>query len=678
MLARFEAERQALALMDHPNIAKVLDAGATVDGRPFFVMELVKGTPITTFCDANKLSPRQRLELFVPVCQAIQHAHQKGVIHRDIKPSNVLIALYDDKPVPKVIDFGIAKAAGNPLTERTLHTGFGAIVGTPEYMSPEQATFNQLDIDTRSDVYSLGILLYELLTGSTPVDKTRFKEAAILEVLRVVREEEPPRPSVRMSTAQTRASIAATRGTDSDKLAQLLRGELDWIVMKALEKDRNRRYETAVGLARDVDRYLNDELVEARPPSVGYRLRKSIRKNRGPMSAVVLVFLALLGGVIGTTMGMLRANDAEAKAIAAREEADDNKRIAEVLRDKAVKALDKAEANERKAMDEAKNARAVVEFFEEDVMPLLFFSNEKDAKIYWNVLARALPKAEKLAAGFDDQPLVEVRIRQAIILGYGVLEAQKRPDHAALATGLLRNAERNYELIRRVKGDDHEETYDAMKMVGYGHRRLKQFPQAELVFGKILDYYLRKENKNHWGGTAQIAIEGLADVYHQQGKNDQLPALVGRLIEHQRRLHQGKPLELATALDEEGTQNWLQWSGVDIDDGDRLHGIIAEHMLRESLALRQRHSPDDWTTSRTQSLLGASLAKQKRYAEAEPLLVKGYEGLKERNAKIAADQGHPTREAGERLADFYEATGRTDDAKKLRQQFQTKPAEKKS
>jgi WD40 repeat protein/serine/threonine protein kinase len=307
VLARFEAERQALALMDHPNIARVFDAGATPDGRPYFVMELVKGTPITAFCDANKLPARQRLELFVPVCQAIQHAHQKGVIHRDIKPSNVLIALYDDKPVPKVIDFGIAKAAGQPLTERTLHTGFGAIVGTPEYMSPEQATFNQLDIDTRSDVYSLGVLLYELLTGTTPVDKARFKDAAILEMLRVVREEEPARPSVKLSTTAARASIAATRGTEPDKLAQLLRGELDWIVMKALEKDRNRRYETAAGLARDVDRYLQDELVEARPPSVGYRLRKLVKRHRGPVLAAALVLLALVGGIAGTTWGLFEA-----------------------------------------------------------------------------------------------------------------------------------------------------------------------------------------------------------------------------------------------------------------------------------------------------------------------------------------------------------------------------------
>jgi serine/threonine protein kinase len=275
VLARFEAERQALALMDHPNIAKVLDAGAASDGRPFFAMELVKGVPITRYCDDHRLTPRQRLELFVPVCQAIQHAHQKGVIHRDVKPSNVLVALYDDKPVPKAIVFGVAKAIEQRLTDQTVHTGYGAVVGTVEYMSPEQATFNQLDVDTRSDTYSLGVLLYELLAGSPPFNREELAKAGVMEMLRVIREQEPSKPSTKLSTAEGLPTLAANRGTEPAKLTRLVRGELDWIVMKALEKDRNRRYETANGLAIDVQRYLADEPVSAGPPSGGIAFASS-------------------------------------------------------------------------------------------------------------------------------------------------------------------------------------------------------------------------------------------------------------------------------------------------------------------------------------------------------------------------------------------------------------------
>ena len=275
VIARFEAERQALAMMDHVNIARVLDAGATEAGRPYFVMELVHGVPITKYCDDNHLTPRERLELFVPVCQAIQHAHQKGIIHRDIKPSNVMVTLYDGKPVPKVIDFGVAKATEQKLTERTLFTQYGTMVGTLEYMSPEQAEMSALGVDTRSDIYSLGVLLYELLTGSTPLTHKRMKEAAYAEILRMIKEEEPPKPSTRLSdSGEALASISAHRHTEPAKLTKLVRGELDWIVMKTLEKDRNRRYETANGFAADVQRYLDDEPVQACPPSAGYRLRQ--------------------------------------------------------------------------------------------------------------------------------------------------------------------------------------------------------------------------------------------------------------------------------------------------------------------------------------------------------------------------------------------------------------------
>jgi serine/threonine protein kinase len=293
VLARFDAERQALALMDHPNIAKVLDAGTTAHGRPYFVMELVKGRPITRFCDEHRLSLRGRLELLIPVCQAVQHAHQKGVIHRDLKPSNVLVGLYDGQSVPKVIDFGVAKATGNKLTEATFLTGFGVLVGTPEYMSPEQALMDNVDVDTRSDVYSLGVLLYELLTGSTPLDRDRLKRTTPLELLRVIREDEPPRPSARLGVSDQLPGIAACRNVEPRKLTGLLRGELDWIVMKALEKDRSRRYETANALAGDLRRYLDDEPVQACPPSARYRLRKFSRRHRAALAVAAVVLTAL-------------------------------------------------------------------------------------------------------------------------------------------------------------------------------------------------------------------------------------------------------------------------------------------------------------------------------------------------------------------------------------------------
>jgi WD40 repeat protein/serine/threonine protein kinase len=294
VVARFEAERQALALMDHPNIAKVHDGGSTASGRPYFVMELVEGVPITTFCDQNRLTPRQRLELFVSVCQAVQHAHQKGIIHRDLKPSNVLVTVHDTTPVVKVIDFGIAKALGQELTDKTLFTGFAQMIGTPLYMSPEQAGQGGLDIDTRADVYALGVLAYELLTGTTPFGPERLREAGYDEMRRIMREEEPPKPSTRISTlGQAAATVSANRRSESKKLGQLLRGELDWIVMKALEKDRNRRYESASAFAADVQRYLADEPVLACPPSAWYRFRKFARRNKR-----ALVTAALLGAVL--------------------------------------------------------------------------------------------------------------------------------------------------------------------------------------------------------------------------------------------------------------------------------------------------------------------------------------------------------------------------------------------
>jgi eukaryotic-like serine/threonine-protein kinase len=361
----------------------VLDAGSTDAGRPYFVMELVKGVPITKYCDELHLPLRERLGLFVPVCAAIQHAHQKGIIHRDVKPSNVLVCIQDGKPVPKVIDFGVAKALHQRLTDESLYTEIGQIVGTLEYMAPEQAELSALDIDTRADVYALGVLLYELLTGTTPLEGKRLRSAALAEMLRIIREEEPPRPSTRLSESkESLPSLAARRRTEPARLTREVRGELDWIVMKCLEKDRTRRYETANGLARDVERHLHDEPVEACPPSVRYRLGKLLRRHRGPVLAAALVLLVLVGGIIGTTWGLVLAEQAR-RAEAERAEgerqarereaeqralAETRREEAEIQRRRAEEQKGLAERNEKEARRQQQVAEAVRTFLQRDLL----------------------------------------------------------------------------------------------------------------------------------------------------------------------------------------------------------------------------------------------------------------------------------------------------------------------
>ena len=440
VLARFEAERQALALMEHPNIARVLDAGATDSGRPFFVMELVNGIPIIEYCDQARLSPRERLELFVAVCRAIQHAHQKGIIHRDIKPSNVLVTLIDGKPVPKVIDFGIAKATDQRLTERTLFTQFGSIVGTLEYMSPEQASLSGLDVDTRSDIYSLGVMLYELLTGSTPLERHRLREAGYAEVLRRIKEEEPPRPSTRLSgSGDGLASIAALRNTEPARLTRLVRGELDWIVMRALEKDRNRRYEAATGLARDVERYLADEPVEACPPSAGYRLRKFARQHRAALGTAATIAAVLVAATAVSAWQAIRATRAERHAVEA----------AEVLQETNTFFIDDLLANSR-------------------------LESQLDAGIHPdpNIKVRTLVDraAGQIERRFAARPLIEAAVRHMIGTVYSSLglPAQARP-----------HLERAEELRRGLLGEAHRDTITSMSGLGTVEIDLSLYDRAE-------------------------------------------------------------------------------------------------------------------------------------------------------------------------------------------------------
>ncbi len=512
VLARFEAERQALAVMDHPNIAKVLDGGATDQGSPFFVMEYVKGLPITQFCDEARITVEGRLALFVQVCQAVQHAHQKGIVHRDLKPSNILVCLYDGHPVPKVIDFGLAKAINQPLTENTLYTAHGVMVGTPLYMSPEQAEFNNLDVDTRTDIYSLGVILYELLTGTTPLDRQRFKEAAWQEVVRLIKEEEPSKPSAKLSGSGSLPSVAAQRSLEPAQLTRLVRGDLDWIVMKALEKERSRRYETANGFARDLQRYLADEVVEARPTSTTYRLRKFFRRNKGLVRAVAAVFLLLVAGIVGTSWGMLRADRA-------RREAEDA-RIAEAAeRQRAVAAAAAEKEAKETAQEREAETRAVLDFVERKIFGAA--RTEAEGGLGPEITLRRAIEAAVLFVdqGFDKQPLIKARLRMALgtsfyFLGDGkaaadqygkartIYTSQLGPDHRDTLRSIdnLANAYASQgrqsealklreEAVAREKavfGPDHPETLGAMNNLGASYSSLGRHADALKILEQAL------------------------------------------------------------------------------------------------------------------------------------------------------------------------------------------------
>jgi len=501
VVARFEQERQALAMMDHPNIARVLDAGATDNGRPYFVMDLVKGDPIAEYCDKNNLSIPERLDLFTQVCTAVQHAHTKGIIHRDIKPSNILVSVQDGSPVAKVIDFGIAKATSARLTEKTVFTEHRQLIGTPEYMSPEQAE-GSMDIDTRTDVYSLGVLLYELLTGTTPFSTNQLRSAAYGEIQRIIREVEPPVPSTRLSrNTDTIAGIAARRHTEPRKLGSTIRGELDWIVMKALEKDRHRRYETASGLAMDVRRYRAGEAVVAAPPGAAYRARKFVRRHRAVAITATIVAAALVLGVIGTSVGLWEANRQRRAALASATRAGDE----------AARATN-AENIARSRLAESE---ATVAFLDDMLGAVDPSAQGKDVTVR-KVLDTA---ASSVGDKFADRPLVAARLHGTIGRTYMNLGIYDKGESHLRQQLRIRTAQ---------LGPDHEDTCRANNdLAAFMIKNGKSSDAERLLKAAIADHE-RLFGRRH-PVTVQ-SIDTLAMLYVEQMRSAEAEPLLSEVL----------------------------------------------------------------------------------------------------------------------------------------------------
>jgi tetratricopeptide (TPR) repeat protein len=521
VVARFEQERQALALMDHPHIARVLDGGLTPTGQPFFVMELVNGLPLTKFCDEARLTPRQRLELFVPICQAVQHAHQKGIVHRDLKPSNILVTLIDARPIPKVIDFGVAKAVSGKLTDESVSTQFGAVIGTLAYMAPEQAGYAGADIDTRADIYSLGVILYELLTGLRPIEARRLQQAAYTELIRIIQEEEPARPSTRLSTEDALPSLAAARQTEPRQLMALLRGELDWVVMKCLEKSRERRYETANGLAREVQRYLANEPVEARPPSAGYRLRKLLARHRGPVLAAGLVLLALVVGIAGTTFELIRAEHAWAEEARQRQWAEAKEKEAQTEK---VNALNAAAA-EKAAKEQTKRRLDQIEKGIDLLASLLMGINPRSEEkggptVYEQLRERARQAADQLDADAVGDPQAVARLQT--VLGDTLIELGDFPKAIAVLEKAC--ATRTREL-----GDNQPDTLASRRILARACKQAGKLDRAIPLLERTLQACEARLGRDH--PLTLMCCNDLGSAYREAGKRDLVLPLLERAVQ---------------------------------------------------------------------------------------------------------------------------------------------------
>jgi serine/threonine protein kinase len=563
VVARFEAERQALALMEHSNIAKVFDAGATETGRPYFVMELVRGIKITEYCDQNNLPTAERLKLFGEVCRAIQHAHQKGIIHRDIKPSNILVTLHDGVPVPKVIDFGIAKATDQRLTDKTVFTQFEQFIGTPAYMSPEQAEMSGLDIDTRSDIYSLGVLLYELLTSHTPFDPKELLASGLDAMRRAIREQEPPKPSARLSTMHDAdlTSVAKQRHSAPPKLIHLVKGDLDWIVMKALEKDRTRRYETASSFAGDIEHFLKSEPIIARPPTALYRFQKLVRRNKVVFAAVTAVALSIIVGLVVSTWLYFREKEAR-----------------------------------RTADSEARHSQQVALFLEDmlkGVGPGVALG--RDTTLLREILDKTV---ERVTKDLKDQPEVQAEICNTIGEVYRALGQYNK------AEGMHRDARSLQGRTAGVKGGDVATSLNDLALVLRDQGKLVE---AESLQREALG--LRRKLYGHKHADVAISLNNLALVLRSEGKLAEAEQLQREALAMQKKLFGNEHLAVATSL------NNLAWV---LHDEGKL--ADAESFFRESLAIQKKVLGDDQPgVAITLDNLAFVLREEHKLTEAESL-----------------------------------------------------------
>jgi hypothetical protein len=608
-------------------------------------MELVPGVPITRYCDELNLPIRERLELFVPVCRAVQHAHQKGIIHRDIKPSNVLVCLQDGKPIAKVIDFGVAKAINQRLTEGTFVTEFGAVVGTLEYMAPEQAEMSPLGVDTRADVYALGVLLYELLTGSTPLDKQRLRQAAYTEMVRMLKEEEPPRPSTRLSESkELLPNLAAQRRTEPAKLAKEVRGELDWIVMRALEKDRTRRYETPSGLGRDVQRYLADEPVEACPPSGAYRLRKFLRKHRAAVAVAAGFALVVLLGLLMSTAMAFRALRAQQMALRARDAAEQARDAELRQREQAVAERRRAEASEDQAKKAEQEAKAVLEFIENRVFAAARPEGQegglgKDVTLRKGIDA-ALPG---IAEAFKDQPLVEASLRLVLAETYRYL------GEVNLA---IREGERALELRQAKLGPEHPDTLVAMNNLALAYKAAGKLDRAVPLLEVALRHLTTKLGPGHADTLA--AMNNLATAYQAAGKLEQAIPLLEQGLERQR---------AKSGPDDPGTLRSMNNLGEAYRAARKLDQalpLLEQTLQRKRVRLGAEH-PETLQTMNNLALAYQDAGKLDR---AVPLLE---QTLQLHKAKLGAD--HPSTLTNmSNLAVAYRQAGKLDQAVPLLEQ----------